>query len=257
MNGAFYIGATGLDAQQRALNVIANNIANINTPAFKRSTARFADLVAVNRDGNDLPLVQRERSSFFSGASIQATPHVWTQGDLKQTGSALDLAIDGDGFVELMGPAGQILLSRGGTLRVNSDGYLAVADGTPLRSMISVPDEATNLVIARDGTVTAFVNGETQATEIGKIDLVTVRDPDILTDRGAGYYEISDDSLTSNAEPGNNGAGTFLQGALEQGNVKLSDEMVTLLLLQRAYAANAQVVQAGDQLMGLVNGLRR
>ncbi|WP_157215389.1 flagellar hook-basal body protein [Flavisphingomonas formosensis] len=257
MNGAFYIGATGLDAQQRALDTIANNIANINTPAFKRSAARFADLMATPRDRDDLPVTLSDRTGTLQGVTVQATPHVWTQGELRQTGNAMDLAIDGEGFVELMGPSGQMLLWRGGTLKVNGDGYLATADGTPLRAMIAVPAGATDLSISRDGVLSATVDGETGAREIGRIDLVTVRDSDQLIDRGAGTYEIAEDDQAQSAEPGSEGAGVFRQGVLEQANVSLSDEMVTLLLLQRAYAANAQVVQAGDQLMALVNGLRR
>ena len=257
MNGAFYIGATVLDAQQRALDVVANNIANINTPAFKRSSPRFAELVADLRDGADLPVIAADRSASMSGVAVQSTSHVWTQGDLRHTDNMMDLAIDGDGFIELMGPAGQVLLARGGTLKVNADGYLAVADGTPLRAMIAVPDGAANLTIARDGVVTAVVDGDRAVREIGQIDLVTVRDPDTLADHGGNYYEAPDDSEIETAEPGKNGAGIFVQGSIEQGNVQLSDEMVTLLLLQRAYSANAQVVQAGDQLMAIANGLRR
>ncbi|HLY89148.1 MAG TPA: flagellar hook basal-body protein [Acetobacteraceae bacterium] len=256
MNGAFYIGATGLDTQQRALDVIANNIANLNTPGFRRSTVRFSELVSVPRDGNDLPIAAADGSAGMSGVQLASSTHVWTAGDLRQTGSSMDVAIDGDGFLEMMGPSGQILLTRGGTLKVNTDGYLAGADGTPLRAMISVPQGTSQLTINPDGTVLAASQGEA-AHQIGQIELVMAKDPDALVDRGGGYYEALDDADLTAARPGLDGAGSLAQGAIEQGNVNLSDEMVTLMLVQRAYSASAQVVQAGDQLMAITNGLRR
>lgn len=257
MNGAFYVGAVGLDAQQRALEIVANNIANINTAGFKRSAVRFSELVAPVRDETDMAVASPDRAANLSGVMLGATPHVWTQGDLKQTGQSLDLAIDGNGFIELLGPSGHSLLWRGGTLKVNDDGYLATADGTALRAMISVPQGASALNIGRDGVVTALVNGQSQPQQIGQIDLVMVKDTDTLADAGSGTYEATDAAEISSVQPGEEGAGSLVQGSIEGSNVQLSDEMVSLLLTQRAFAANAQLVQAGDQLMSIVNGLRR
>lgn len=257
MNGAFYIGATGLDAQQRALDVVAHNIANINTAAYKRSGIRFSELTATFRDGNDMPLAPVQRSDLLGGVALTATPRIWTQGDLRQTDGQLDIALDGPGFIELMGANGRTLLWRGGTLKINEDGFLATSDGALLKTMISVPQDATDLVIARDGTVTAVVDGEEGSQQVGRLDVVLVKDPDRLAEAGQGYYEAADAADVLTVEAGEDGAGVFVQGALEQANVQLSDEMVTLLLLQRAYAASAQVVQAGDQLMSIANNLRR
>jgi len=256
MNGAFYIGATGLEAQQRALDVVANNIANINTPGFRRSSVRFSEMVEAPRNADDLPLTAADGSSAMAGVEVAGTSHVWTPGEVRQTGGSMDLAIQGDGFVEMLGTSGHILLSRGGTLRVNDDGYLAGADGTPLRAMIAVPDGAT-LTINPDGGVFASSASDPAARQIGQIDLVMPRDPDTLVAQGSGYYEVSDDSALATVAPGQDGAGSLVQGGIEQGNVNLSDEMVTLMLVQRAYSANAQVVQAGDQMMSIVNSLRR
>ncbi|MEI9997594.1 MAG: flagellar hook-basal body protein [Rhizomicrobium sp.] len=255
MNGAFYIGAVGLDAQQRALDVVANNIANINTPAFKRSTAQFSQMVAAARDAADLPLAAAQRSDGLAGAVLSGTPHVWSQGALQQTGSPLDLAINGDGFIELLGPAGHTILWRGGTLKVNDDGYLAAADGTALRAMISVPQGATAIAISATGAVSGTVNNATE--QFGQIDLVTTKAPDDLVDDGGGYYEAANPADLISLKPGEEGSGMLVQGSLEGSNVQLADEMTNLLLMQRAFAANAQVVQAGDQLMSIVNGLRR
>jgi flagellar basal-body rod protein FlgG len=257
MNGAFYIGAIGVDAQQRALDVIANNIANLNTGAFKRSGVQFSELVAPLRDANDIPVTGLDRVVGMSGASLSATPRIWSQGVLKRTGNPLDIAIDGVGFLEVLGPAGKSLLWRGGTLRVNTDGLLATADGLALRSMISTPLSATSPSIAPDGTVSAITDGSEKPEQLGRLDIVVVKDPNALSDAGNGYYELGDEAAAVTARPGEDGSGTFTQGALEGANVQLADEMTSLLLVQRAFAANAQVLQAADQMMSIVNGLRR
>jgi flagellar basal-body rod protein FlgG len=249
MNGGFYIGAIGLGAQQRALDVIANNIANLNTAGFKRSGVQFSELLAPAADGTT------DRAGALSGVSFDATSRVWSEGALKPTGAPMDVAIDGSGFLEVMGPSGHSLLWRGGTLKVNDDGTLATSDGLPLSEMISVPQAATQLAIAPDGTISAMVDGKSE--QIGQLDLVLAKDPDTLTEFGDGYYEAADTTETLSLRPGEEGGGTLLQGTIEAGNVQLTDEMTSLLLVQRAYAANAQVVQVADQLMSIVNGLRR
>ena len=255
MNGAFYVGAIGLDAQQRALDVVANNIANINTGGFKRSAVRFVDLVPPMRGASGDPVAAARRGDALAGAMIASTPQIWTQGPLQQTGSSLDLAINGEGFIEVMGPAGRDVLWRGGTLQVNADGYLAATDGTPLRAMISVPQGTTALTIAPDGTVSGNANGTVE--QLGHIDLVMSRAPETLVADGNGYYEAADPADLVTARPGEDGTGVLVQGSLEGSNVELADEMTNLLLMQRAFAANAQVVQAGDQMMSIVNQLRR
>lgn len=255
MNGAFYIAATGLDAQQRALDVTANNVANINTTGFKRAAVRFSDLV-MPPDLDALAVPAREISRQI-GVSAAETIRIWSQGSLRQTGDPMNLAIDGEGLIEMIGPAGRALLWRGGALKVTADGYLASADGVLLRAMIAVPSDATELSIAQDGTVTAAVSGKDGSVAIGHIDLVVARDKSELTDLGGGYYAADDVEAAVDAATGEEGAGRLVQGALEGANVQLSDEMVTLLLVQRAYAANAQVVQAGDQIMSIINNLRR
>jgi flagellar basal-body rod protein FlgG len=253
MNGAFYIGATGLDAQQRALDIVAHNIANLNTTGFKRSVVRFSELAAPQRTQEDDPVAQTTRPG---GVAMTGSQRVWVTGDLRRTGGELDLAIDGRGFVELLGPAGRTLLWRGGSLKTNDDGALATADGVPLKASMVVPREATALTIARDGTITAVTGANGEREEIGRLDLVVVADPDTLVESGQGYYQAPENARLYSTIPGEDGAGVLVQGSIEQANVALSDEMVTLLLLQRSYAASAQVVQAGDQLMSIANNLR-
>ncbi len=257
MNGAFYIGATGLQAQERALDVVANNIANLNTNGFKRSQARFSELVGASattsrenvQDGHgaETPLW---------GVDVDTSPLDMTQGTLTQTGHPLDVAINGPGFIELMGAAGQVQLWRGGTLQVNPDGYLAAADGTPLKAMISVPEGATNLTISGSGAVSATVDGSATKT-IGQIDVVQEKNPAGMSLTSPGRYEPENLNDVTSSAAGDAGAGVLVQGSLETSNVDLSTEMITMLLMQRAYASNAQIVQAGDQLMSIANELRR
>jgi flagellar basal-body rod protein FlgG len=254
MNGAFYIGATGLHAQQIALDTVANNISNMNTPAFKRSEVHFSELLAASPDlaSGAGPI------GSMAGVAVDPSSRIFTQGELHQTGQPFDIAIDGEGFIELMGPAGRTELWRGGTLKVNEDGSLATAGGVPLKSMISVPDGATSLSIAPDGVVRVVSPGDGQSREIGRINILRVKDLSQVQSLGNGLYALAQDTAepTSNV-PGEEGCGTLVQGAVETSNVQLSDEMVTLLLMQRAYAASAQLVQAGDQLMSIANNLRR
>lgn len=256
MNGAFYIGAVGLDVQQRALEVVANNVANINTVAFKRSAVRFSEIAAPVRDGGGLATPATGPDS-FQGVALDGVPMVWTQGALQHTGQQFDVAINGDGFIELTGPSGHSVLWRGGSLKINSEGLLAAADGTPLRGMIAVPQGAGTLTIGSDGKVSAMSDGDTVARQIGQIDLVTVKSPEALADVGNGYYELDDESQLATVSPGEGGSGVLVQGSLEASNSQLADEMANVLLAQRAFGANAQVVQAGDQLMSIVNQLRR
>lgn len=253
MNGAFYIGATGLRAQERALGVTANNITNMNTPGFKRGQIRFGELMSPSSpDG-----LQAARLGGASGVAALETLSVFDQGELRATGSVMDFGIEGQGFVEVLGPEGQGLLWRGGTLSINPDGLLATTDGLPLRALVTVPEGAADLRISPDGVVTARLGGDETATELGCLDLASVANPESLEVLGDGLYRPADTARVSALVPGEEGAGLFVQGALEASNVSLSVEMVQMMLMQRAYAASAQVLQAGDQLMGIANGLRR
>ena len=268
MNGVFYIGATGLDTQQRALDIVANNIANLNTPSFKRSRAQFSQLVSApaaattGPDGaqdaaiSDMQATMAGQPSFM-GVQLDAAPLDFTQGALTQTSKPLDVAIDGAGFIELMGPGGQTALWRGGSMMVNSDGYLAAANGMPLQAMISVPRDATAINIGADGKVTASLDGVADPMTIGQIDVVQDVDPSTLKAGSGGIYLPTSDNDLSSTTPGSDGAGVLAQGFTEASNVDLANEMVTLLLMQRSYSANAQVVQAGDQLMAIANDLRK
>jgi flagellar basal-body rod protein FlgG len=254
VNGVFQIGATGLHAQDRALNIVANNITNMNTPGFKRAEVRFAELVGAQAADGATPVAAGDAAAMY-GVASPGTQRTFTDGELRPTGNPLDLAIQGAGFIELAGPDGQTMLWRGGRLGITEDGFLAGPGGLQLKAAISVPEGATNLTIDAEGEVKALVPGATEATSIGHIDLVTVRNMEGLTDVEGGLYRAAAESDMVTAEAGT--AGSFVQGSQELSNVELTDEMVQLMMMQRAYAASAQVVQAGDQLAAIANGLRR
>lgn len=256
MNGAFYISATGLESQQRALEVVANNIANINTPAYKRSEVRFAELLAPSAV-SDLDPAALAGQEPLAGVSMLDSYRAFAQGELRETGDPMNLAIKGEGFIELLGPDGQAMLWRGGLLKVGADGVLAAANGMALKAMISAPVGTTAIAIDPAGVVSAVVAGEAQPVELGRIDLVLAKDLAGLTALDGGLYQAANDGDLMTAAPGEDGAGMLVQGSIEGSNVQLAEEMVTLLLMQRAFAANAQVLQAGDQLMAIANGLRR
>jgi len=255
MNGIFYIGATGLDAHQSAINAVANNITNINTPAYKRASVTFSELIG----GSAAPRKASARApDEASGVIAQPSIRNFTPGELHATGSAFDLAIHGDGFIPLVGSDHAQVLWRGGTLHVDSDGYLATETGSRLEAMISVPRDASNFAIAQDGVVTAAIAGSQEPLELGQIDMVRPADLSQLEPLGNASYRLttSDVSLTQD-KPGQEGMGMLAQGFTEGSNVQLSDELVNLMIYQRAYAANARLVQVGDELMAIANGLKR
>lgn len=255
MSGAFHIGAIGLDAQQKALDTIANNISNINTTAFKRTSVRFSEVLASQpADGAGQAGAVGDIAS--AGVRSDQVFLLNEQGRIDQTGNPGDLAIRGAGFIELMGPGGQTLLWRGGGLKVGQDGQLMTAQGLELKAAISVPVDAKGVEIGSDGVVRAGTDSG-ELVEIGQIMLVKVDDPASVDRMDGGLYRVLDDSRLTANRPGEDGAGVLVQGSLERSTVELNQEMVEMLMVQRAYAANAQVVQAADQFMGLANGLRR
>lgn len=254
MNAAFEVGAAALRAEQRALEIHANNVANVNTPSFKRTEARFAEVLADNIAGTSEAAPHPQTA----GGGIRVVPFemLFAQGSLRSTGNQLDLAIDGQGFVELVGYGGETVFWRGGTMRVNEDGLLASSDGLALRAGIVVPEDGEELTISPDGVVTARTStGEN--VEIGQIGLVRVEHEGALERLDNGLMRAAEGARLIDARPGEDGAGTLVQGSVEGSNVELSEEMVRMLMLQRAFAANAQVLQAADQLASITNNLKR
>ena len=256
MSGAFEIAGIGLSAQQKALDTIASNIANVNTAGFKRSDVSYAELISQAHTSAE-PTGRSETISSVSGLTASAVQQLDLQGPLDTTGRMLDLAVDGRGFVELLGPAGKSVLWRGGALKISEDGLLTASNGMALRAMIGVPRDASEMTIAADGRVTARLGTEAAAIELGQIMLVQPASTETLVRLDGGYYEAGALSDMIDAAPGEDGAGRLVQGAVERSNVDLNEEMVRILIVQRAYSANAKVIQAADEVATIVNSLRR
>lgn len=250
MSEAFDDGATGLVALQRALDTLANNVTNLNTDNFKRSEVSFSEVVAEVSDiGN---------RSTMTTAGVRAADRTMLeeQGELRSTSVAMDLAIDGAGFLEVIGPRGDIYLWRGGGLRIGPDGSLTGPSSFLLRDGITVPHDAREIEIRADGAV--FAHGTTDGTiEIGQLHLVRVDNMDDLQPQTGGLLRLDTGVRVSASRPGEDGLGTFVQGARERSTVNLNTEMVEMMIVQRAYAANAQIIQAADQLMSITTSLRR
>jgi flagellar basal-body rod protein FlgG len=259
VNNVFYIGATGLNAQQSAVDITANNLANMNTAAFKRGAVSFSELLVTAPQARTA-LRDKMSESIAAGVSVDPSLRVFSPGMLHESGNQFDIAIKGDGFIELQSDraSGEATLWRGGTLHVGSDGFLTAPNGQPLKAMISVPRDATALTIGTDGQVSATVPGQADLLEIGQVDLVMPVDTRTLQSVGDGIYRAQDDGLAlTRVKPGEDSAGSVVQGYSEASNVTLSDELVNLMMFQRAYAANARLVQVGDELMSIANGLKR
>jgi flagellar basal-body rod protein FlgG len=258
MNDSLYIAATGMQAQQLNVDTIANNLANVNTPAFKRGRVGFEDLLyrEVVRSG---PLLGAEPASRFgSGVAVSGTAKSFVDGDLKKTDGPLDVALRGAGFFEVALPDGSRAFTRNGALQVNREGALVTSEGHAILPALQIPPEATAIAIDSTGNVSATVPGEAQPVAVGQLELARFVNPAGLSALGANLYlatEKSGDAITG--KPGEEGFGTLSQGFLESSNVKLVDELVALVLAQRAFEVNARAVQAADELLSLVNNLRR
>lgn len=258
MNDAIYIAATGMQAQQTNVNAIANNVANVNTPGFKRSRVTFLDLVQSQASSPQLDPAE-DKPIFGSGAGVNigTIAKQFSAGDVKSTGNPMDLAIQGEGFIEVLLADGSSAYSRGGTLQVNSENLLATSEGYVLKHRIQIPNDTRSLRISPDGEVVA-INPQSKEWNLGRIELVTFANPTGLVAQGDNVYRAgpgSGDALT--AFPGEAGAGKLAQGQLESSNVKLIDEMVQLMVAQRAYEMNVKVMQAADEIASMTNSLRR
>jgi flagellar basal-body rod protein FlgG len=259
MNNSFYIGATGLRAQQTALDIVSNNLANLNTNAFKRSSIVFAELVTPAADPT-LNADPAPKASTAAGLGVSVTdlPKVLTPGDYKLTNGALDVAVRGSGFVELLGSSGDTLLWRGGTITVNKDGLLTAPQGAPLKGVSAVPRGTQLITIDELGKVFATTGASTTPRQVGQLELVSPQTTSALEALGDGVYRLSEKQTELvRARPGDQGLGTMAQGYIEGSNVNITEEMVSLMWIQRSYGANARVIQAADELMGMTNSLKR
>lgn len=257
MNDALYIAATGLQAHQSNVDTVANNLANINTPGFKRTSANFHDVMRASAAAADGDTSGSSAASPV-GVKVASTVKDFSAGDLRSTGNAMDIAIRGDGFIEVQMPDGSTAYSRGGTLVVDKDGLLATVEGHALRPAIHVGRDISQLTIAADGSIRGTDASGRQTPVLGRIELVGFANTSGLRAQGDRLFKSTDAS--GEAVPvrlGDNGGPAIAQGFIEASNVKLVDEMVTLMVAQRAYEMNVKVIQAADEMAAMSNNLRR
>lgn len=260
MQRSLFTGATGMKGQQLSLDVLANNLANVNTTAFKRSRVDFQDLLyqtlrapgAVSAQGFEIP----SGIQLGNGVGVSSVTKIFQQGSFIATSNSLDIAVEGDGFFQITLPDGEIAYTRDGSFKMNRDGILVTSDGFPLEPEITIPDDAIAITIGSDGTVSATLSDST-VDELGQIELARFINPAGLFSYGRNLYlesESSGDPILS--VPGEEGAGTLRQGFLEGSNVSVVDEIVQLIVTQRAYEVNSSVIRTSDEMLQTANNLR-
>lgn len=260
MSNALRIAATGMNAQQKNVDVLANNIANISTTAFKRSEAAFSDLMFNNeiaagavttREGSLAPT----GSQIGTGVKLASTYRVQTQGAVEETGDAFSMAIQGRGFFEISLPNGDTAYTRDGNFGLDEDGNIVTKEGFELEPNIVVPEDATNITISARGIVSATIDQD--VVELGEIDLVMFQNPAGLESLGENLFretEVSGDPVI--VEPDEDGAGTLLQGFIERSNVDPVQEITRLITAQRSYELNSRVISTADEMLSAVNQIR-
>lgn len=257
MLDSLYIGASGMYAQQTKIDVVANNLANVNTAGYKKNRVDFEDLLYHNiARANGMIGAPNNSYRLGAGAAIANTDKVFTAGALKKTNQPLDMAIRGQGFFEVTLPDGSLGYTRNGAFQVDTQGRLTTANGNPLNPSIQVPSDATSVKVSPTGLVTAVEPGQSKPVEIGQMEVSTFVNPDGLKAQGNNIYLPTASSGAANpSTPSQNGTGKIAQGYLEGSNVNLINQMMDLIMAQRAYEINSKVVQASDQLLSISDGL--
>lgn len=259
---ALWSAATGMQGQSLNIDVISNNLANVNTTGFKKSRADFQDLLyqnlriadAASSTGSKIPT----SNQIGLGTKLAAVAKVFTQGDYKQTGNELDLAIEGRGFFQITDPEGTVVYTRAGAFKLDVDGNIVNSDGYLLEPTISVPSDAIRLTVGPDGTVTVINAGDTATSEVGKIETARFANPAGLTAIGRNLFTETESSGTpTTGTPGESGMGTIAQGFLEMSNVNVVEEMVYMIMAQRAYEMNGKTIQTADEMLQMANNIKR
>ena len=257
-NAALHVARTGLDAQNERMRVIANNIANVNTSGFKRDRADFQTLAYQAITNPGAPSSDQNKYAtglnLGSGVQIMGTSRIDTQGSTQTTSNALDLAIQGNGFFQVLRPDGSTAYTRNGQFNLTAEGTIVTSDGMPLQPQIQIPDGATTITIASDGTVSATLAGATAPSTVGKIQTARFMNPSGLQAIGDNLLMESGASGAAQVgDAGIDGRGTIQQGALEASNVDITEELVDMIETQRAYEVSSKVIKATDEMLQYVN----
>lgn len=259
---ALWTAATGMETQQLNMDVIANNLANVNSSGFKRSRADFQDILyqvaktpgVASGSGTETPT----GIQVGLGSRVASVQKVFTVGDIHTTGNDLDLAIEGEGFFQVTMPSGDLAYTRAGALKRDSIGRLVTPEGFPLSPEITIPANATKVSIGQYGVVEAFVAGESEPTQVGTLELAKFVNPSGLQSIGRSLFSESTASgSATTGTPGEEGLGLISQGYLEGSNVNIMEEMVNMIAGQRAYEVNSKAIQTADDMLQKATNLIR
>jgi flagellar basal-body rod protein FlgG len=256
---AIHTAATGMEAMQNNLDNVANNLANVNTTGFKKSTAEFQDLYyqTVRDPGSQVTADTTTPTGIQIGTGVKTVSvhKDFTQGSAKQTGQSWDMLVDGDGFFSVQRENGEIMYTRDGSFKPDAQGRIMTSGGYLLQPAITVPANVATVAISRTGIVTG-TDSEGKQSQIGQIELVNFMNPSGLKAMGGNLYQVSDASGSPvQGTPGNAGIGGVEQGKLESANVNVVAEMVNMIQAQRAYEMNSKVMQAADQMLQVSNNV--
>ena len=257
---ALYTAATGMQAQQLNIDVIANNLANVNTAGFKKSRADFQDLLYQTIRAPGAPTTNNTQSptgiQVGLGARPTAIQRINVQGDYNQTGNALDVAIEGNGFFQVTLPDGTLAFTRAGAFKLDNQSRLVTSDGIPVEPAISSPDGSENITIGQDGVVSAVLPGQSTATQVGQMQTARFTNPAGLRSVGKNLLQETDSSGPPQlGTPGQENRGTILQGYLENSNVSVVEELVALITSQRAYEVTSKAIQTADEMLRTTNAI--
>ncbi|PIE67122.1 MAG: flagellar basal-body rod protein FlgG [Deltaproteobacteria bacterium] len=259
---SLWSAATGMQAQTLNIDVISNNLANVATSGFKKSRADFQDLLYQNlrSPGVSSSADTQVPTGIQVGTGVRpaATQKMFTQGEFEHTQNELDLAIEGDGFFQVLQPDGETAYTRSGAFKLDNEGRVVTSDGFSMEPELTVPADAIGVSVGIDGTVSVLLAGETDPTEIGNIELAQFINPAGLRSVGRNLYIPTGASgAPTTGTPGEESFGHIAQGYLESSNVSVVDEMVNMIVAQRAYETNSKTIQASDEMLQTAANLKR
>jgi len=259
---ALYTAASGMEAQQLNIDTIAHNLANINTSGFKTRKAEFQDLLyqnvrqagTANTSTTELPVGLQ----VGLGTKPVASTIIFSQGDFAATNNSLDMVIQGQGFFPIRQSNGQLAYTRNGNFHLNSDGNIVTSEGDLIDPSVTIPPDQTSISIGSDGTVSVTLPGQSEPQQVGQIQLSYFQNPSGLQNMGSSLFtptQASGEAVTGT--PGEDGLGSILSGYVEQSNVSVVEEMVNMIVSQRAYEANSKVIRTADEMFTQANNVVR
>ncbi|MDM7916094.1 MAG: flagellar basal-body rod protein FlgG [Candidatus Eisenbacteria bacterium] len=262
MNSSLRTAASGMAAQQRMIDVLANNLANVNTTGFKRSRVNFEDLLYENVQGNKTVNYSNSESvgpvQVGKGVRVASIQRLHTPGAIEMTQRPLDMAIEGEGFFQVERPDGTTAYTRDGSFTLSDSGVIVTSAGYTVLPGISIPEDATSITVSANGTVSIASQGKNDLTEIGRFELARFLNPTGLEAIGENEYtETTASGKPTTGYAQEDGFGAVRQGALESSNVEIVQEMTDMIAAQRAYEINAKAIRAGDEMMQTTNEIIR